>query len=91
MIHGIRNGKYLSIAGGEARKSVLMVQDITNLVPLLIEKGGIYNVCDSYQLSFRELEMVICKQLNKKSPRSIPYCLLKVWPVLVIVLGKMPQ
>ena len=91
MIHGIRNGKYLSIAGGEARKSVLMVQDITNLVPLLIEKGGIYNVCDSYQLSFRELEMVICKQLNKKRPISIPYCLLKVWPFLVIVLGKMPQ
>ena len=91
MIRGIRNGKYLSIAGGKARKSVLMVQDIANLLPMLIEKGGIYNVCDSYQPSFRELEMVICKQLNKKRPISIPYCLLKVWPFLVIVLGKMPQ
>ena len=73
MIRGIRNGKYLSIAGGKARKSVLMVQDIANLLPMLIEKGGIYNVCDSYQPSFRELEMVICKQLNKKLPLSIPY------------------
>ena len=73
MIHGIKNGKYLSIAGGKARKSVLMVQDIANLLPMLIEKGGIYNVCDSYQPSFRELEMVICKQLNKKRPISIPY------------------
>ena len=73
MIRGIRNGKYLSIAGGKARKSVLMVQDIANLLPMLIEKGGIYNVCDSYQPSFRELEMVICKQLNKKRPISIPY------------------
>ena len=73
MIHGIKNGKYLSIAGGEARKSVLMVQDIANLLPMLIEKGGIYNVCDSYQPSFRELEMVIYKQLNKKLPLSIPY------------------
>ena len=91
MIRGIRNGKYLSIAGGKARKSVLMVQDIANLLPMLIEKGGIYNVCDSYQPSFRELEMVICKQLNKKRPISIPYCLLKVWPFLVIVLGKIPQ
>ena len=91
MIHGIRNGKYLSIAGGKARKSVLMVQDIANLLPMLIEKGGIYNVCDSYQPSFRELEMVICKQLNKKRPISIPYCLLKVWLFLVIVLGKISQ
>ena len=73
MIRGIRNGKYLSIAGGKARKSVLMVQDIANLLPMLIEKGGIYNVCDSYQPSFRELEMVIYKQLNKKLPLSIPY------------------
>ncbi|MFK1823703.1 NAD-dependent epimerase/dehydratase family protein, partial [Bacteroides fragilis] len=37
MIRGIRNGKYLSIAGGKARKSVLMVQDIANLLPMLIE------------------------------------------------------
>ncbi len=73
MIRGIRNGKYLSIAGGKARKSVLMVQDIANFLPMLIEKGGIYNVCDSYQPSFRELEMVIYKQLNKKLPLSIPY------------------
>ena len=88
MIRGIRNGKYLSIAGGEARKSVLMVQDIANLVPLLIEKGGIYNVCDSYQLSFRELEMVICKQLNKKRPISIPYWLAKSMAVIGDCLGK---
>ena len=72
-IRGIRNGKYLTIAGGKARKSSLMVPDIANHLPMLIEKGGIYNVCDSYQPSFRELEMVIYKQLNKKLPLSIPY------------------
>ena len=59
MIHGIRSGRYLSIAGSRTRKSVLMVQDIARLVPLLVEKGGIYNVCDSYQPTFRELEAVI--------------------------------
>lgn len=88
MIHGIENGKYLSIAGGKARKSVLMVQDIANLLPMLIEKGGIYNVCDSYQPSFRELEMVICKQLNKKRPISIPYWLAKSMAVIGDCLGK---
>ena len=88
MIHGIKSGKYLSIAGGKAQKSVLMVQDIANLVPLLIEKGGIYNVCDSYQPSFRELEMVICKQLNKKRPISIPYWLAKSMAVIGDCLGE---
>ena len=88
MIRGIRNGKYLSIAEGKARKSVLMVQDIANLLPMLIEKGGIYNVCDSYQPSFRELEMVICKQLNKKRPISIPYWLAKSMAVIGDCLGE---
>lgn len=88
MIHGIKSGKYLSIAGGKAQKSVLMVQDIANLVPLLIEKGGIYNVCDSYQPSFRELEMVICKQLNKKLPLSIPYWFAKSMAVFGDCLGE---
>ena len=76
MIHGIKTNKYLSIAGGKARKSVLMVQDI-----------AIYNVCDSYQPSFRELEMVICKQLNKKTPISIPYWLAKSMAVMGDCLG----
>ena len=88
MIHGIKNGKYLSIAGGKARKSVLMVQDIANLLPMLIEKGGIYNVCDSYQPSFRELEMVIYKQLNKKLPLSIPYWFAKSMAVLGDCFGE---
>lgn len=73
MIKGIKTGKYLSIGGGKARKSVLMVQDIANLIPLLVERGGVYNVCDSYQPTFRELEAVVCKQLNRKLPLSIPY------------------
>lgn len=73
MINGIRTGKYLSIAGGKARKSVLMVQDIARLLPILIEKGGIYNICDNSQPTFRELEEIISKQLGKNRPLSIPH------------------
>lgn len=88
MIHGIHSGKYLSIAGGRARKSVLMVQDIAKLVPLLVEKGGIYNVCDSCQPTFRELEAIICRQLNKKLPLSIPYWVAKCMALVGNCMGK---
>ena len=88
MIQGIRNGRYLGIAGSRARKSVLMVQDIASLVPLLAEKGGVYNVCDSYHPSFRKLEAVICKQLNKKIPFSIPYWAAKCMALVGDCLGK---
>ncbi|ADV43957.1 NAD(P)-dependent oxidoreductase [Bacteroides helcogenes] len=88
MIHGICSGRYLSIAGSRARKSVLMVQDIAKLVPLLVEKGGIYNVCDSYQPTFRELETVICRQLNRSLPVSIPYWMAKCMALIGDCLGK---
>lgn len=77
MVNGIQTGKYFSIGEGSARKSVLMVQDIANLIPLLVEKGGVYNVCDDTQPSFRELETIISKQLNKNQPKSIPYFIAK--------------
>ena len=88
MIHVIRSGKYLSIAGGRARKSVLMVQDIAKLVPLLAEKGGIYNVCDSHHPTFRELETTICRQLDKKLPLSIPYWVAKCMALAGDCLGR---
>ena len=88
MIHGIRSGKYLSIACGRARKSVLMVQDIAKLVPLLAEKGGIYNVCDSHHPTFRELETTICRQLDKKLPLSIPYWVAKCMALAGDCLGR---
>ncbi len=77
MIKGIRTGAYLSIDGGKARKSVLMVDDIARLVPLIAEKGGVYNVCDDHNPSFGELEETIAKQLGKRKPISIPYWVAK--------------
>jgi nucleoside-diphosphate-sugar epimerase len=88
MIKGIKTGAYLSIAGGKARKSVLMVQDIARLLPALIVKGGIYNVCDDSQPTFRELELLIAKQLGKRPPISIPYWLAKSMALVGDLLGK---
>ena len=88
MIHGIRSGKYLSITGSQARKSVLMVQDIAKFVLLLEEKGGIYNVCDSHHPTFRELETTICRQLDKKLPLSIPYWVAKCMALAGDCLGR---
>jgi nucleoside-diphosphate-sugar epimerase len=87
MIKGIKTGAYLSIAGGKARKSVLMVQDIARLLPALIDKGGIYNVCDDSQPTFRELELLIAKQLGKRPPISIPYWIAKSMALVGDLLG----
>ena len=86
MVSGIQKGFYLNIAGGIVKKSVLMAEDIARLLPLLAEKGGVYNVCDSYQPTFGELSESVAKQLGKRKPISIPYwmawCMAKVGDLL---------
>ena len=72
MVRGIRKGYYLNIAGGAVRKSVLMAEDIARLLPLVCWRGGIYNVCDSYQPTFGELAASVARQLGRRPPLSIP-------------------
>lgn len=72
MINGIRKGRYLSVNHGQAHKSMLMARDIANLIPLVLDKGGIYNVCDNDHPSFAQLESLISAQLHKRPPASIP-------------------
>lgn len=87
MVKGIKTGCYLSIAGGKAKKSVLMAQDIARILPLLVEKGGIYNVCDSHYPSFGELEILISKQLGKGKPMNIPLWVAKCLACVGDLLG----
>lgn len=75
MVSGIKKGFYLNIAGGKVKKSILMAEDIATLLPLIEGKGGVYNVCDSYQPTFGELSYSVAKQLGKRRPISIPYWL----------------
>ena len=86
MVDGIRKGLYLNIAGGKVRKSVLMAEDIARLLPVVVEKGGTYNVCDTYQPTFGEIAASVARQLGKRPPVSIPYgmawCMAKVGDLL---------
>lgn len=86
MVNGIKKGFYMNIAGGKVVKSVLMAEDIARLLPLLEEKGGIYNVCDTRQPTFGELSVSVAEQLGKRKPLNIPYwmawCMAKVGDLL---------
>lgn len=86
MVNGIKKGFYMNIAGGKVVKSILMAEDIAHLLPLLTEKGGVYNVCDTRQPSFGEISMSVARQLGKGKPLNIPYwlawCMAKVGDLL---------
>lgn len=87
MVEGIKKGFYLNIAGGKVRKSILMAEDIAHLLPLLEKKGGVYNVCDTYQPTFGEISFSVAKQLGKHKPISIPYWMAWVMAQVGNLLG----
>lgn len=86
MVKGVQKGFYMNIAGGKVIKSILMAEDIAYLLPLVAEKGGTYNVCDTRQPSFGEISMEVARQLGKGKPLNIPYwmawCMAKVGNLL---------
>jgi len=88
MIHGIKSGLYFNITGGKAKKSIVMAQDVVALIPKLVSKGGIYNLSDGYHPSYFELSQLMAKQLNKRTPPSIPYNVVKPVALCGDLLGR---
>jgi nucleoside-diphosphate-sugar epimerase len=78
MIKGIQNGYYFNIAGGKAKKSIVLAEEVAKCIPKVAEIGGIYNLTDGYHPSFDELSNHISSQLGKGKPINIPLWLAKI-------------
>ncbi|WP_343610254.1 NAD-dependent epimerase/dehydratase family protein [Chryseobacterium oranimense] len=88
MIKAIKKGLYFNIAGGSAKKSIFWVEDFAKLTELTIgNKGGVYNVCDNVNPTFKEISVRISEILNKKSPNNIPQFVAKSIALVGDVLG----
>ncbi|ADY53778.1 NAD-dependent epimerase/dehydratase [Pseudopedobacter saltans DSM 12145] len=72
MIKGLQKGYYMNIAGGYAKKSMVLAEDVAEIIPKAAEIGGVYNLTDGYHPSFRELSAHIAECLNKKVAYNIP-------------------
>ena len=77
MIKAIKNSYYFNIAGGYAKKSMVLATDVSKFILKASEIGGIYNLTDGYNPSFYELSIFIAKQLGKKSIHNMPYAVAK--------------
>lgn len=73
MIHGIERGRYFNIAGGIALKSIVMCDDIAEVITKVKDHGGVYNICSNEAVTFAQLSKHIAGQLCKPTPLSIPY------------------
>ena len=87
MINGIMKGHYFNVGGGNGRKSIVMADDITEIIFRAPLVGGIYNLTDGYHPSVREIADYIALQLHKKSPKNIPFLLAKIMAIIGDIFG----
>lgn len=87
MIKGIRKGYYFNIAGGSAKKSMVLANDVANYLLKASEIGGTFNLTDGYHPSFFELSENISRQLGKKRPKNLPLWLAKVLALVGDLFG----
>ena len=64
MVRSIKNQRFPLIAGGVARRSMVLVYDVPKFIEALFQKGGIYHLTDGHSPSFAEL--VAAMNGNKK-------------------------
>lgn len=87
MVNGVKKGFYMNIAGGKVVKSILMAEDIARIMPALTKKGGVYNVCDTFQPTFGQISESVANQLGKSKPINIPMWMAKFMALVGDFLG----
>lgn len=87
MILAINKGFYFNIAGGKAKKSMVLADDVAKIILKASEIGGIYNLTDGNHPDFFELSNAIAKQNRKTNPLNIPFFVAKSIALLGDIFG----
>jgi nucleoside-diphosphate-sugar epimerase len=88
MIKGLRQGFYFNIAGGSAKKSMVLASDAAKFIFNAYEIGGIYNLTDGYHPTFFELSKYISNQIGKSTSMNLPLWLAKSMALCGDLVGK---
>ncbi len=72
MLNGIKKGYYFNISGNNAKKSIVLAEDIARLIPNLIGKRGTYNLSGNKDYTFKEISNIITDQLGGKTVKNLP-------------------
>lgn len=83
----ISKGRYPKIKGNNAKKSMVLAEDVANFIAAYKGKAsGAYNITDGYHPSFNEVEQAIEKRLNKKILLKLPLWNVKILATIGSIL-----
>jgi nucleoside-diphosphate-sugar epimerase len=88
MILGIKRGYYFNIAGGNAKKSMVLASDIAKYILKASEVGGIYNLTDGTHPTLNELSRIISKNLGKSFIPNVSFFIAKILAKFGDIIGE---
>lgn len=62
MIKAIQKGYYFNIGRGNAKRSMVLAEDVARFIRIIAPVGGTYNLTDGYHPSFADLSHAIAKK-----------------------------
>ena len=68
MLKGIKNGFFFNIGNGNARKSMVLAEDVAQFIPIIAQVGGVYNLTDGVHPSFFDLSNALAKKKVRVMP-----------------------
>lgn len=87
MIKAVQKSYYFNIAGGKARKSMVLAEDVSKIIIKASEIGGIYNLTDGYHPNFYELSHAVGKQFGKSRIFNLPFFVAKTIALVGDAIG----
>jgi nucleoside-diphosphate-sugar epimerase len=88
MIKAIKNGYYFNIAGGTAKKSMVLASDIAFFILKAAEIGGTYNLTDGTHPTFNQLSNVISLNFTKTYIPNLPFLPAKILSKIGDLIGE---
>lgn len=87
MINGIKSYFYFNIAGGVAKRSMVLADDVVKIIRSASQIGGIYNLTDGYHPSYYELSHLFALKYKKIIVFNMPLYLAKVFATIGDLFG----
>lgn len=87
MIQGIKKGYYFNIAGGNAKKSMVLASDIAKFILNAAVVGGTYNLTDGMHPTFNELSKSLAQNLDKSFVLNMPLFIANLLAKIGDILG----
>lgn len=91
MINAIKKKYYFNVGNGNTRKSMVLAKDVAKFIPIIAKKGGIYNLTDGHNPSFKELSSIIANHYNIKPPIALNYYIVLIMANVGEVIQKISK